>query len=146
MNSREIRQQSENYSVDKHLTSLLYCLLYGSKPLRGEGLHAVQSNQDFSTAHQTSSLSVCQLAAKLDVISIWRKHSVLPSPSGSTARKCILFSSTASWKCSSVFSMIQRCISLAPIFLSLFISTLWRNRRQGWVFFVCLIWGSSCKF
>lgn len=50
--------------------------------------------------------------------------SVSPSPSGSTARKLFLFSNVASWKCSSVFSMIQRCISLALTLLSLLKSTL----------------------
>ena len=48
----------------------------------------------------------------------------LPSPSGSTARKCALLSAMASWKCSAVFSMIQCCISLALILLSVFKSTL----------------------
>lgn len=58
---------------------------------------------------------------------------LLPSPSGSTARKCSLFSSTASWKCSSVFSMIQRCISFALIILSLLTSTLEGRRKSGGV-------------
>lgn len=54
-----------------------------------------------------------------------------PSPSGSTARKLFLFSIMASWKCSSVFSMIQRCISLALTLWSLLKSTLniWERRR-----------------
>lgn len=48
----------------------------------------------------------------------------VPSPSGSTALKCSLFSFTASWKCSAVFSIIQCCISLALILRSVFTSTL----------------------
>uniref|UniRef100_A0A5F7ZQJ2 Uncharacterized protein n=1 Tax=Macaca mulatta TaxID=9544 RepID=A0A5F7ZQJ2_MACMU len=55
----------------------------------------------------------------------------VPSPSGSTARKCVLLSSMASWKCSAVFSMIQRCISLALIFRSVFTSTLQDSRWAG---------------
>lgn len=60
--------------------------------------------------------------------------SLSPSPSGSTARKLFLFSNVASWKCSSVFSMIQRCISLALTLLSLLKSTLREeSSKQTWV-------------
>ena len=52
----------------------------------------------------------------------------IPSPSGSTARKCALLSATASWKCSAVFCMIHFCISLALILLSVFKSTLRAHR------------------
>lgn len=53
-----------------------------------------------------------------------------PSPSGSTARKCALLSCTASWKCSAVFAMIQRCSSLALTFRSVSTSTLRAGTSQ----------------
>lgn len=66
--------------------------------------------------------------------------SLSPSPSGSTARKLFLFSTMASWKCSSVFSIIQRCISLALTLLSLLKSTLKIDLLLIIYYYYIIIW------